>query len=168
MNQRKSPSHQETPTNPFHHLENHKASDSLRAAAYVEAPPGRMKVGVNDVDIYFQRRAGKEKGKTCEDNRIVMASGSFLFHNRAISCNVSRVGDVAPSPTRARGHVAERRAAAPRSPRRLPRRRCAYALLCAVAPMVLCQPFRGLSKASDDRKLGLRAGTAASQLTPAI
>jgi hypothetical protein len=34
-----------------------------------------------------------------------------------ISHNVPRVGDVAPSPTRARGHVAERRAAAPRSPR---------------------------------------------------
>jgi hypothetical protein len=29
--------------------------------------------------------------------------------------NVSHVCDVAPSPTRARGHVAERRAAAPRS-----------------------------------------------------
>ena len=50
-----------------------------------------------------------------------------IFHN------VSHVCDVAPSPTRARGHVAERRAAAPRSPRRLPRRRCTYALLCAVA-----------------------------------
>ena len=49
-----------------------------------------------------------------------------------ISHNVSRVGDVALSPTRAKGHVAERRAAAPRSPRRLPRRRCAYALLCEV------------------------------------
>jgi hypothetical protein len=32
--------------------------------------------------------------------------------------NVPHVCDVAPSPTRARGHVAERRAAAPRSPRR--------------------------------------------------
>jgi hypothetical protein len=32
--------------------------------------------------------------------------------------NVSHVGDVAPSLTEARGHVAERRAAAPRSPRR--------------------------------------------------
>ncbi len=31
--------------------------------------------------------------------------------------NESHVCDVAPSPTRARGHVAERRAAAPRSPR---------------------------------------------------
>jgi hypothetical protein len=34
-----------------------------------------------------------------------------------ISHNVSHVCDVALSPTRARGHVAERRAAAPRSPR---------------------------------------------------
>jgi hypothetical protein len=33
-----------------------------------------------------------------------------------MSYNVPRVCDVAPSPTRARGHVAERRAAAPRSP----------------------------------------------------
>ncbi len=32
--------------------------------------------------------------------------------------NVSHVCDVALSPTRAKGHVAERRAAAPRSPRR--------------------------------------------------
>jgi hypothetical protein len=32
--------------------------------------------------------------------------------------NVSHVCDVAPSPTRARGHVAERRAAEPQSPRR--------------------------------------------------
>jgi hypothetical protein len=31
--------------------------------------------------------------------------------------NVPQVGDVALSPTRAKGHVAERRAAAPRSPR---------------------------------------------------
>jgi hypothetical protein len=51
--------------------------------------------------------------------------------------NVSRVGDVAPSPTRARGHVAERRAAAPRSPRRLLRRRCAYALLWDVASLIV-------------------------------
>ncbi len=34
-----------------------------------------------------------------------------------ISYNESHVCDVAPSPTRAKGHVAERRAAAPRSPR---------------------------------------------------
>jgi hypothetical protein len=47
-----------------------------------------------------------------------------------ISHNVPRVGDVALSPTRAKGHVAERRVAAPRSPSRLLRRRCAYALLC--------------------------------------
>jgi hypothetical protein len=50
-----------------------------------------------------------------------------------MSDNVSHVCDVAPSPTRARGHVAERRAAAPRSPRRLPRRRCTYVLLSDVA-----------------------------------
>ena len=36
----------------------------------------------------------------------------------AIAHNVSHVCDVALSPTRAKGHVAERRAAAPRSPRR--------------------------------------------------
>ena len=35
-----------------------------------------------------------------------------------ISYNESHVCDVALSPTRAKGHVAERRAAAPRSPRR--------------------------------------------------
>ena len=51
--------------------------------------------------------------------------------------NVSHVCDVALSPTRAKGNVAERRAAAPRSPRRLPRRRCTYVLLCAVAPLEL-------------------------------
>ena len=34
-----------------------------------------------------------------------------------MSHNVSHVCDVALSPTRAKGHVAERRAAAPRSPR---------------------------------------------------
>ncbi len=36
----------------------------------------------------------------------------------AMTHNESHVCDVAPSPTRARGHVAERRAAAPRSPSR--------------------------------------------------
>ncbi len=36
----------------------------------------------------------------------------------AIAYNVPHVCDVAPSPTRVRGHVAERRAAAPRSPSR--------------------------------------------------
>ncbi len=46
--------------------------------------------------------------------------------------NESHVCDVAPSPTRARGHVAERRAAAPHSPRRLLRRRSTYVLLCVV------------------------------------
>jgi hypothetical protein len=35
----------------------------------------------------------------------------------AIAYNESHVCDVALSPTRAKGHVAERRAAAPRSPR---------------------------------------------------
>jgi hypothetical protein len=52
-----------------------------------------------------------------------------------IAHNVSHVCDAAPSLTEARGCVAERRAAAPRSPRRLPRRRCTYALLCEVAPI---------------------------------
>jgi hypothetical protein len=51
----------------------------------------------------------------------------------AIAHNVPQVGDVALRPTRPKGHVAERRAAAPRSPRRLPRRRCAYVLLSDVA-----------------------------------
>ncbi len=41
-----------------------------------------------------------------------------LTNLNRISYNVLHVCDVAPSPTRARGHVAERRAAAPRSPRR--------------------------------------------------
>jgi hypothetical protein len=50
----------------------------------------------------------------------------------AIAHNESHVCDVALSPTKAKGHVAERRAAAPRSPRRLPRRRCTYVLLWAV------------------------------------
>ncbi len=36
----------------------------------------------------------------------------------AMAYNESHVCDVALSPTRAKGHVAERRAAAPRSPRR--------------------------------------------------
>jgi hypothetical protein len=53
---------------------------------------------------------------------------------------VPQVGDVALSPTGAKGHVAERRAAAPRSPRRLPRRRCAYVLLWDVAPAI-CTSF---------------------------
>jgi hypothetical protein len=53
----------------------------------------------------------------------------FLFCH-GISHNGPQVGDVALSPTRAKGHVAERRVAAPRSPSRLLRRRCAYALLC--------------------------------------
>ena len=69
--------------------------------------------------------------------RIVIAC-DLAEHNIAIilyivkdeiSHNVPRVGDVALRPTGPKGHVAERRAAAPRSPRRLPRRRCAYALL---------------------------------------
>ena len=37
---------------------------------------------------------------------------------RVLHITYPHVCDVAPSPTRARGHVAERRAAAPRSPRR--------------------------------------------------
>jgi hypothetical protein len=48
--------------------------------------------------------------------------------NNVMSDNVPRVGDVALSPTRANGHVAERRGVASRRPRHLPRRRCAYAL----------------------------------------
>jgi hypothetical protein len=62
--------------------------------------------------------------------------------NNAMSDNVPRVGDVALRPTRAKSHVAERRAAAPRSPRRLPRRRCAYALLYAVASKDLNSEMR--------------------------
>ncbi len=42
----------------------------------------------------------------------------FRLGSCVISHNESHVCDVAPSPTRARGHVAERRAAAPRSPSR--------------------------------------------------
>jgi hypothetical protein len=52
--------------------------------------------------------------------------------DNAMAYNVPRVGNVALRPTGPKGHVAELRVAAPRSPRRLPRRRCAYALLCAV------------------------------------
>ena len=50
--------------------------------------------------------------------------GGITCYNRseakfgAIAYNVPHVCDAAPSPTRARGHVAERRAAAPRSPSR--------------------------------------------------
>jgi hypothetical protein len=51
----------------------------------------------------------------------------------AITYNVPHVCDAAPSPTRARGRVAERRAAAPRSPRR-PLRAPMHVLLYAVAP----------------------------------
>jgi hypothetical protein len=40
-----------------------------------------------------------------------------ILHADAIADNESHVCDVALSPTRAKGHVAERRAAAPRSPR---------------------------------------------------
>jgi hypothetical protein len=39
-------------------------------------------------------------------------------HDSAMAHNESHVCDVALSPTRAKGHVAERRAAAPRSPSR--------------------------------------------------
>jgi hypothetical protein len=45
-----------------------------------------------------------------------LAFRDFVFG--AIADNESRVCDAAPSPTRAKGHVAERRAAAPRSPSR--------------------------------------------------
>ncbi len=63
-----------------------------------------------------------------------------------ISHNVPHVCDVAPRPTGPRGHVAERRAAAPRSPRRLPRRRCTYALLWDVASWNCIQsPFVSLA-----------------------
>jgi hypothetical protein len=61
------------------------------------------------------------------------------IHIGAIDHNVSQIGDVALSPTRAKGHVAERHAAAPRSPRRLLRRRCTYELLYAVAPLSLAK-----------------------------
>jgi len=53
-----------------------------------------------------------------------------------ISYNESHVCDVALSPTRAKGHVAERRAAAPRSPRRpegVPMHIRAVIRSCAVA-----------------------------------
>jgi hypothetical protein len=43
---------------------------------------------------------------------------------------VPSVCDVALRPTRPKGHVAERRGAAPRNPRRPPGRRSVYALLC--------------------------------------
>ena len=52
---------------------------------------------------------------TCQASEYsVMQQG----YGNAMAYNVSHVCDVALSPTRAKGHVAERRAAAPRSPRR--------------------------------------------------
>jgi len=67
----------------------------------------------------------------------------------AITHNVPQVGDVALSPTRAKGYVVERRAAAPRSPRRLLRRRCAYVLLDAVAPFFSAELSRTVSGSSE-------------------
>jgi hypothetical protein len=69
-----------------------------------------------------------------------MANSALYITSKisAITHNESHVCDVAPSPTRARGHVVTRRAAAPRNPRRLPRRRSTYVLLCEV-------PFRTFS-----------------------
>ena len=55
-------------------------------------------------------RAPSEGGERREDRPAALDGGSHI--------NESHVCDVAPSPTRARGHVAERRAAAPRSPSR--------------------------------------------------
>ncbi len=57
--------------------------------------------------------------------------------------NESHVCDVAPSPTRAKGHVAERRAAAPRSPRRpvgAPMHIRAVMRSCAINP---CEVLHG-------------------------
>jgi hypothetical protein len=63
--------------------------------------------------------------------------------------NVPLVCDVSLSPTRAKGYVVERRAAAPRSPRRLLRRRCAYVLLDAVAPFFSAELSRTVSGSSE-------------------
>ena len=51
---------------------------------------------------------------------VRVSVGSLVLNlgsSNGISHNESHVCDVALSPTRAKGHVAERRAAAPRSPR---------------------------------------------------
>ena len=56
---------------------------------------------------------------------------------------MSRVCDAAPRLTEPRGRVAERRAAAPRSPRRLPRHRSTYALLYEVTLSGTKGKFRG-------------------------
>jgi hypothetical protein len=63
-----------------------------------------------------------------------------------MSHNVSHVCDVAPSPTRARGHVAQRRAAAPRSPSR-PAGAAMYirAVICRCAEI----PYRYLFSLND-------------------
>ena len=85
--------------------------------------------------LYLLGNVKKQIGPTAELPMSRGNSVTYVLGTRcAIAYNESHVCDVALSPTRAKGHVAERRAAAPRSPRRLPRRRCTYALLYAVAP----------------------------------
>jgi len=59
------------------------------------------------IHLYFSNR---------NPPNIVLCIGLLIG---AIVHNVSHVYDVALSPTRAKGHVAKRRDAAPRSPRRL-------------------------------------------------
>ncbi len=101
--------------------------------------------------------------------------------------NGSRVGDVALRPTRPKGHVAERRVAAPRSPRRLLRCRCTYALLCEVPcdcgqvlllalPIARDPPHTGLSQSKGENagypkgrrlvRLAIGASTSRPALTP--
>jgi hypothetical protein len=69
---------------------------------------------------------------------LLMQRGRCVTHSLgalgAIAHIVSRVGDVALRPTRPKGDVAERRAAAPRRPMRHQERRCRCLLICAVAP----------------------------------
>jgi hypothetical protein len=65
--------------------------------------------------------------------RLYIVNVDVLGTLSAISHNVPRVCDVAPRPTGPRGHVAERRAAAPRSPRRPKGADAHYVLLCEAA-----------------------------------
>ena len=62
------------------------------------------------------RGGGQKPICLCHSETLILLAG--------ITHNVSHVCDVALSPTRAKGHVAERRAAAPRSPSRPEGRRC--------------------------------------------
>ena len=90
--------------------------------------------------------------RTLHLQRIELAAG--------ISHNVPHVCDVAPSPTRARGHVAERRAAAPRSPSRPE-----GAAMHIRAVMCRCSKFQDHSHFSSNDMIGLNKAFLHSQIT---